>query len=257
MCRWAAYIGEPIFLEEIVTAPGQSLIDQSLHASESKTETNGDGFGLAWYGERTEPGLYHDVLPAWSDGNLRSLAQQVRSHLFLAHVRAATGTATSRMNCHPFAVSNWSFMHNGQAGGYAGFRRKVDMSISDECYGHRHGTTDSEAIFLMALSDGLADDPKSALERATGRVEAMSRATGVTPHMRMTVAMSDGEHLYCARYSSDRFAPTLYHRQTEVGRVLVSEPLDRSLTDWKEIPPSSFAEITPDDVILSDFTPSV
>ncbi|MGB1213408.1 MAG: class II glutamine amidotransferase [Pikeienuella sp.] len=257
MCRWAAYIGDPIYLEEIVTAPGQSLIDQSLHASESKTETNGDGFGLAWYGEREKPGLYHDVLPAWSDGNLRSLAHQVRSRLFLAHVRAATGTATSRMNCHPFAVKNWTFMHNGQAGGYGSFRRKVDMSISDACYNHRHGTTDSEAIFLMALGDGLADDPKGALERATGRMEAMSRETGVTPHMRMTVAMSDGERLYCARYASDRFAPTLYHRRSEFGRVLVSEPLDRKLTDWVAVPPASFAEITPDEVRLSDFKPSV
>ncbi|MEM7670705.1 MAG: class II glutamine amidotransferase, partial [Pseudomonadota bacterium] len=107
MCRWAAYIGEPIFLEEIVTAPEQSLIQQSLHANKAATEVNADGFGLAWYGERPEPGLYRDVLPAWSDDNLRSLAAQVRSRLFMAHVRASTETATSRNNCHPFAVGRW------------------------------------------------------------------------------------------------------------------------------------------------------
>ena len=129
MCRWAAYIGEPIFLDEVVTRPGQSLITQSMKAIEAKTETNGDGFGLAWYGDRPTPGLYHDVLPAWADDNLLSLAHQVQSRLFLAHVRAATGTATSRTNCHPFVVGKWSFMHNGQAGGYASFRRRVDMSI--------------------------------------------------------------------------------------------------------------------------------
>ena len=47
MCRWAAYLGEPVFLEEIVTAPQQSLIAQSHHALEAKTATNGDGFGIA------------------------------------------------------------------------------------------------------------------------------------------------------------------------------------------------------------------
>lgn len=255
MCRWAAYIGDPIYLEEIVTAPGQSLISQSLAASEGKTPTNGDGFGVAWYGERDEPGRYHDVLPAWADGNLRSLAHQVRSKLFLAHVRAATGTATSRTNCHPFAAGKWSFMHNGQAGGYSQFRRRVDMSIDDACYAHRHGTTDSEAIFLMALGAGLDKDPKAALERATGLVEAMSRETGVTPHMRMTVAMSDGERLYCARYASDEFAPTLYHRRMECGRVVVSEPLDRTLPDWIAIPPGSFAVIEDDRVEISEFHP--
>lgn len=256
MCRWAAYIGDPIYLEEVVTAPGQSLISQSLRASESKTETNGDGFGLAWYGEREEPGRYHDVLPAWADGNLRSLAHQVRSGLFLAHVRAATGTSTSRTNCHPFVAGKWSFMHNGQAGGYARFRRRADMSIDERCYAHRNGTTDSEAIFLMALGGGLAEDPKGALERATGIMEEMSRETGITPHMRMTVAMSDGARLFCARYASDEHAPTLYHRRMEGGRVVVSEPLDRAQTGWEAIPPGAFATITEDGVALEPFRPA-
>lgn len=256
MCRWAAYIGDPIYLEDVVTAPGQSLISQSLAASEGKTPTNGDGFGLAWYGEREGPGLYHDVLPAWADGNLRSLAHQVRSGLFLAHVRAATGTATSRTNCHPFAAGRWSFMHNGQAGGYAGFRRKADLSIDEACYRHRHGTTDSEAIFLIALGAGLERDPKAALERATGAMEGWSREAGVTPHMRMTVAMSDGERLFCARYASDEYAPTLYHRRTEAGRVVVSEPLDRTLKDWEPIPPGSFAVIDRERVEITPFRPA-
>lgn len=256
MCRWAAYIGSPIYLEEIVTAPGQSLIDQSLHAEESKTPTNGDGFGLAWYGARETPGLYHDVLPAWADDNLRNLAHQVQSRLFLAHVRAATGTATSRTNCHPFAVGRWSFMHNGQAGGYRRFRREVDMSITSPCYAHRQGTTDSEALFLMALGEGLDENPRRALERATGRMEAMSRETGETPHMRMTVAVSDGERLYCARYASDRFAPTLYHKRMNQGRVVVSEPLEHGTDDWQEIPPGSFATITHEGAEIEAFHPS-
>ncbi len=256
MCRWAAYIGEPIFLDEVVTRPGQSLITQSMKASEAKTETNGDGFGLAWYGDRETPGLYHDVLPAWADDNLLSLAHQVQSRLFLAHVRAATGTATSRTNCHPFVVGKWSFMHNGQAGGYSGFRRKVDMSIDEGCYHHRHGTTDSEAIFLMAMGAGLTEDPKTALETATGRMEALSREAGQTPHMRMTVAISDGDKLFCARYASDQFAPTLYHRTMDGGRVVVSEPLDQNTDEWEAIPPGSFAVVSADGVELSDFRPA-
>lgn len=256
MCRWAAYIGQPIFLDEVVTRPGQSLITQSRKAAEAKTETNGDGFGLAWYGDRETPGLYHDVLPAWADDNLLSLAHQVQSGLFLAHVRAATGTATSRTNCHPFVVGKWSFMHNGQAGGYSGFRRKVDMSIDEACYHHRHGTTDSEAIFLMAMGAGLTDDPKSALEIATGRMEALSRETGQAPHMRMTVAISDGEKLYCARYASDQYAPTLYHRTMDGGRVVVSEPLDKGAGGWEAIPPGSFAVVSAAGVELSDFRPA-
>src|SRR3712207_2560831 len=103
MCRWAAYHGEPLFLDEIISAPAHSLIAQSLSATLAKTPTNGDGFGIAWYGERPEPGLYRDIMPAWADCNLKSLARQIRSSLFLAHVRAATYGATRRDNCHHFA----------------------------------------------------------------------------------------------------------------------------------------------------------
>ena len=92
MCRFLAYLGEPVFLNELVCAPTHSLVHQSLHAAEAKTETNGDGFGIGWYGEHVEPGLYRDICPAWSDENLVNLCRQVRARTFFAHVRAATGT---------------------------------------------------------------------------------------------------------------------------------------------------------------------
>ena len=75
MCRWAAYRGDPLYLEELVSSPAHSLIEQSHCATRAKTATNGDGFGIAWYGDRPEPGRYRDVLPAWSDCNLKSLAR--------------------------------------------------------------------------------------------------------------------------------------------------------------------------------------
>ena len=83
MCRWAGYIGAPIYLSDILSAPEHSLIEQSRAADEGKARLNGNGFGIAWYGKHTEPGLYKDVNPAWSDVNLRSVANQVQSHLFL------------------------------------------------------------------------------------------------------------------------------------------------------------------------------
>jgi glutamine amidotransferase len=241
MCRWAAYIGEPIFLEDIVSRPGHSLIHQSHCATECKSAINADGFGLAWYGEREEPGLFRDILPAWSDPNLRSLTAQVRSRLFLAHVRASTGTATSRNNCHPFAVGRWTFMHNGQIGGYDAFRRDADMLIPDRLYPQRKGATDSEALFLLALAEGMDDDPRGALERATARLEGLSRAKGSAPHVRMTAAFSDGRRLYAVRYATDDHAPTLYHRWSESrsGRAVVSEPLE-SGEDWQAVPSGSF-----------------
>jgi glutamine amidotransferase len=216
-----------------VSQPRHSLIHQSHAASECKSAINGDGFGLAWYGDREVPGLYRDIFPAWSDPNLRSLTAQVQSGLFLAHVRASTGTATSRNNCHPFAVDRWSFMHNGQVGGFERFRRDADMAIPEALYPHRKGATDSEALFLLALAEGMDANPVGALGRAVARLEALSRAKGEGPHMRLTAAFSDGERLYAVRYATDENAPTLYHRWNARlgGRAVVSEPLEAE-GDW-------------------------
>lgn len=257
MCRWAAYIGAAIFLEDIVIRPGHSLIAQSHDAVEGKTAINADGFGVAWYGERDEPGLYRDVYPAWSDPNLRSLTAQVRSPLFLAHVRASTGTATSRNNCHPFAVGRWSFMHNGQIGGYEHFRRDADMMVPEALYGHRRGATDSEALFLVALGEGLDADPAGALARAVARFEALSRAKGGTPHVRLTAALSDGKRLYAVRYGTDAHAPTLYHRwsASRGGRAVVSEPLETGEGGWEPVPQGSFCTFEGETVRVEPFSP--
>lgn len=257
MCRWAAYVGQPIFLEDIVSRPGHSLIRQSLGALRCTTPVNADGFGLAWYSERPQPGLYRDVMPAWSDPNLASLVAQVRSGLFMAHVRASTGTATSRNNCHPFVVGNWSFMHNGQFGGYDAFRRDAEVLIPDSFYAHRKGATDSEALFLIAMGEGLVDDPKGAFVRAIGRMARLALQRGVAPHVRATCAFSDGQRLFALRYASDEQAPTLFHRwsETRQGRAVVSEPLEADQEDWQEIPQSSFCEFVDGAVRVSEFIP--
>lgn len=84
MCRWVGYQGAPVSLETVPTTTGHSLVHQSQSATESKTVTNGDGFGVAWYDQHTEPGLFRDVLPAWLNPNLKSLGRQVRGHTILA-----------------------------------------------------------------------------------------------------------------------------------------------------------------------------
>ena len=236
MCRFLAYQGEPILLETLITAPCHSLIHQSLHAAEGKTETNGDGFGLGWYGEREAPGLYREVRPAWSDENLRSIAAQVRSHMFFAHVRAATGTATSRANCHPFAHGRFLFMHNGQVGGWQGVRRRVEAMIPDALYPARTGTTDSEAIFLTALARGLEQDPVRAMHDTLADVRAAMQAAGIAEPLRFTATLTDGETLWAFRWSSDARPPSLYYKPQPGGLLLVSEPIDGTRGNWQEVP---------------------
>jgi len=239
MCRWLTYLGDPIYLEDLLFTPQHSLIEQSLHARKATVTTNGDGFGVGWYGDRPLPGVYRDILPAWNDPNLRSIAHQVRARLFLAHVRASTGTATSRANCHPFARDHWLFMHNGQIGGYGRLRRRLEAMIPDMLYEHRLGTTDSEAIFYLMLHRGLDRDPLGAIAGTIADIRALMQAEQVSEPFRMTAALSDGQAVYAIRYSSDAQPPSLYWCDDGGRLIVVSEPLDeQGEKKWRPVPPS-------------------
>jgi glutamine amidotransferase len=236
MCRWVAYRGEPIYMEDVVTKPCHSLIHQSMQASEAKTVTNGDGFGVGWYGERPAPGAYRELRPAWSDENLKAICGQVRSRLFFAHVRASTGTATSRANCHPFVDGEMMFMHNGQVGCYGQLRRRIENLIPDGVYANRAGTTDSEAIFLIARARARGGDLVAAFESTLAEIKSMMDEHGVCEALRFTAAVTDGRDLHAFRWSCDSKAPTLYWRQEADNLIIVSEPLDDLRDQWTPVP---------------------
>jgi glutamine amidotransferase len=235
MCRWITYAGTPIYLEKLIYEPENSLVRQSLSARRARVPTNGDGSGVGWYGARDLPGLYRETRPAWNDPNLRSLAHQIRSHLFFAHVRASTGTATSIANCHPFAYGKWMFMHNGQIGGYEKVRRPLDALIADEVYNARVGTTDSEAFFYLLFGAGLDRDPVAALEQTVATVLRAMKTAGSDEPFRMTAALTNGETLYALRYATDPEPPTLFYSRSADHLMVVSEPLDAEEGNWAAV----------------------
>jgi predicted glutamine amidotransferase len=243
MCRWLAYAGAPVFLDSLVSAPEHSLIAQSLRARQSVATTNGDGFGIGWYGDRPEPGLFRDTLPAWNDGNLLSLCEQIRSRLFFAHVRASTGTATSRVNCHPFRYGSWLFMHNGMIGGFERVRRELTFSISPRLFPTLQGSTDSEVFFLLLLSNGLAEDPFGAFSHTVAQVLGAMKAQAIELPFRMTAAATDGRAIHVIRFSSDGNSPSLYYRKERASSngdtvLILSEPLDEVAENWIAVPES-------------------
>ncbi len=245
MCRLAAYLGDPLFLEELIAKPRHSLMRQSLRAEEAKVQTNGDGFGIGWYGERDEPGVYRESSPAWNDDNLLALSQTLRSRLFFAHVRAATSGASSRQNCHPFRHGRYLFMHNGQIGGYAQVRRTLESGLPDDLYAERRGVTDSELLFLMAMArvrEGQA--PPDAMLAVLDETMALMQRRGVEQPLRFAATLSDGEQLWAFRMASDGKPPTLYLQHCEFdgsrGTIVASEPLcddgQDGQSDWQALP---------------------
>jgi predicted glutamine amidotransferase len=273
MCRWLAYSGSPILLDELLLKPVHSLIDQSLHSKLGATTTNGDGFGLGWYGAENTPGVFHSIEPAWNDHNLKELAQHLTSPLVFAHIRASTGSAIQQTNCHPFRHDRWLWMHNGLIREFGSVKRDLAFAVDPSLYPLIEGSTDSELFFYLALSLGLKDDPPSAVERAVGFIEATGRAHGVEHPIQMTVATTDGASLWAFRYSSERTSRSLFfstdietlrdqypdhavlHSVSDETRLVVSEPLGDLAGVWNEVPESSCGIVQQGQDELRPFTP--
>ena len=179
MCRWLAYSGSPVLLDELLFKPKHSLIDQSMSAKSADTVTNGDGFGVGWYDPRGRPTLFRSIRPAWNDFNLREICSIIESPLFLAHVRATSQATVQETNCHPFRKGRWLFVHNGEIHGIEKIRRELLFAVDPELFPHINGTTDSEVMFYLMLTFGLEQDPhRGRGERWRASSKTAARRTG-------------------------------------------------------------------------------
>jgi predicted glutamine amidotransferase len=273
MCRWLAYTGSPVLIHQALYTPAHSLIDQSLHSRLGAETTNGDGFGLGWYDEEGTPGVFRSIEPAWNDENLRELTAHIRSPLFLAHIRAAIGSAVQQTNCHPFRHGNRLFMHNGFIDGFDQIKRELVLAVDPSLYPGIRGQADTEVLFYLALTLGLEDDPPEAIAGAIGMVEEAGARHGIKYPFQGTIATSDGERLWAFRYSTEGKSRSLFfsrdirtlrelyperqilHNISDDTRLVLSEPIGDLPGAWNEMPESSYGVAGGGQAELHSFKP--
>lgn len=263
MCRWLAYTGEPLQPAALILDTPHSVVAMSRNSTLGAETVNGDGFGLGWYPTDAavprHPYLFRSIEPAWNDQNLREISRAVTSPLFFTHVRAAAAPPIQQTNCHPFRHGRWLFMHNGAISGFARVRRELILAVDPSLYPEIQGTTDTEVLFHLALTYGLADDPISAVGAAIRRVEEVGHSADVPYPMQGTIAVSDGDTLWAFRYSSQGRSRTLFHSADmptvrmmypeaerlalfgDHAQVVVSEPLNDLPGLFHEVPESTVA----------------
>ena len=152
-------------------------------------------------------------------------------------------------------------------------RRELLLEVDDSLFTSIEGTTDSEAMFYLALTFGLESDPIAAVERMVGVVEEAGRRHGVEQPVQMTIATTDGRTLWAFRYSSEGKSRSLYFSTrmdalktvhpdieelaglSDETRVVVSEPLGDLAGAWNEVPESHVGIIQPGTDELRPFTP--
>ena len=249
-----AWLGQPVLIEELLFNTQHGIVDQSLHSRMGAEPTNGDGFGLGWYGTGTGPAVYRSVSPAWADANLRELAAHIEAPLFLAHVRAAIGSPVQQTNCHPFRRGRWLFVHNGFLADFHSLRRDLMLAIDPALFGDIQGSTDTEVVFYLALTFGLEEDPIQALETTVGLIEETARERGIPGAVQASFGVSDGASLWAVRYATEGPARSLFasadvesirrlhpdnprfQRLSADDRLIVSEPFSDLPGVWQEIP---------------------
>ena len=264
MCRWMGWSGQPVVVEELLFKPKHGLVDQSLHSRLGVETTNGDGFGLGWYGQGDGPGVYHSVSPAWGDANLRELAAHIEAPLFLAHVRATTGTAIQQTNCHPFRHGRWLFVHNGVIADFEVMRRELMLAVAPELFsGHqgldRLGAAVPPRAHLRARAG--PDRRARAGDRARrgGGRQARDRERRAGERRASPTASACGRsatrpsatRARCSCPPRRRPSSALYpenerlQRFRDEDRIVVSEPLADLEGVWNEIPESTVLIVQP------------
>jgi glutamine amidotransferase len=195
--------------------------------------------------------------------------------LFIAHIRATSGTPVQQTNCHPFRYGKWLWAHNGVVHEYAKVKRDLVLAVDPALFPLIEGSADSEVLFFLALTLGLEADPPGAVERMIGLVEQVGHAHGVEFPFQGTIAATDGERLWAFRYSSEGKSRTLYYSTRyetlkslypdderwndfdEETRVVVSEPLGELPGVWNEVPESMWGVVQPGQDEIHPFRPSV
>lgn len=274
MCRWLAYSGSPVNLEDLLYGPEHSLVVQSKHSTMGAETTNGDGFGVGWYSTLPRSGVFHSTEPAWNDRNLRELSAQAYSGRVFAHIRASTGSPVQQTNCHPFRHERWLWMHNGVITDFPRVKRDLTLAVDPEFFPQIEGSTDSELFFYLALTFGLALDPPRAVAEAVAFIERIGHQHGIEHPIQMTVATTDGESTWAFRYSSVGMSRSLFfstdiaalralypsnellHELSTNARLVVSEPLGDMKGAWQQVPESSSLRVHGNTIQLAAFSPA-
>lgn len=284
MCRVLAYLGERILLEDLLYKPDVSFVNQT-HQAAVYTRLNlaGSGF-LAWdaMSERPElPFTYRSTQLPIYDRNLRALALKVRATCLLGHLRGVPYNAQSiisEQNLHPFLFENTrlALAHNGQLARFDEMKFALLPHIKPEFARVIRGTTDSEWIYALLLSqlehphdDLSAQDICQGITKALRVISQVRRDLGIRTFSPMNIFLSDGNDLVAVCYTfglghfedfGDNFHPPeeivlriwytmgkaygfydgewrMDHANAEATSCIVaSEPLTHDHSTWSAVP---------------------
>lgn len=218
MCRALLYLGEPVLLDDLLYRPDSSLAKQ-CYMPRMLRMLNLAGFGmLAWDRSSIKPDApYHygtTNLPVF-DRNLKSLATKIKANCFLGHVRGVvldTAATINDQNIHPFRYpgAKLALAHNGDLHRFEEIRDDLRLHVRPEVARHICGSTDSEWIYAVLLSQlndpgehSSTDEIRRAIDKTLAVIGKVRDAHGISVASSVNLFISDGQRIFGVRFCFD------------------------------------------------------
>jgi glutamine amidotransferase len=218
VCRFVAYLGERVLLDEVLFLPDSSLVQQAVHP-QMLSALNLAGFGVvAWDRASPDPELPYTYRTAglpFYDRNLRALSRKTRATALIGHARGVLFSdreVVNEQNVHPFRYegAQIALAMNGDLDRFALMRADVAALVRPEIARHVEGTTDSEWLYALILSQlrdpfGPADPEElaTAVERSLQLVREVRERRGLQRQSAVNLVLSDGVTLVATRFAFD------------------------------------------------------
>jgi predicted glutamine amidotransferase len=230
MCRALVYLGEPVLLDHLLYKPDSSLVKQS-YMPRMLRMLNLAGFGMmAWDRASIKAELPYrystTALPVF-DRNLKFLSSKIKANCFLGHVRGValdSRVTINDYNVHPFCFpgAKIALAHNGDLYRFDEMRDDLRLHIHPEIARHISGSTDSEWIYAVLLSQlddpgaySTGDEIRRAIDRTLGIIGKVRNARNISVASSVNLFISDGRQIFAVRFCFD-FGCYATHDATKV-----------------------------------------
>lgn len=270
-------------IEELLYKPDNSFIKQSYNPKYMSYILNLAGFGIAAWDEYShnprKPFIYKTPQLPFYDENLRSLAGKIAPQCLLAHLRGVTyhePQVVTNQNVHPFLFPgvNVTLAHNGHLYDFEVMRFDLLKYIKDQFKQYIRGTTDSEwiyAVFLSQLNEPYAEehDPQdiiNALIETFKILKFVRKQHDIAINSPVNLFITNGKFITATRFVLDygwlpKEGPPsshfTYHSlwytygerygyfdneykmkggKSKSSIIIASEPLTEDTTTWLEVP---------------------
>ena len=159
---------------------------------EEQSRREPDGYGIGTFDTHDAPHVIRRAKAAFQDRAFPREAHELRSRIFLAHIRFATNGADLERNTHPFVQHGRILAHNGVVHGLD----ELEARLRPAYRALVAGDTDSERVFALITQE--TDDHGG--DVTAGIVAATSWIAATLPLYAVNILLATPHELWALRY---------------------------------------------------------